>query len=124
MTFKHWRIEGGTRNASPLVVLILSISCSFWGNLAKSYVEIPGGLAPPPRGNPGSATVKPSVLAPQKTAKITKLKLLKFRSLNFIIFTVVSYLTSFFSIRPTKSTKSDRCGNMKGTMHTDVIKVL
>ena len=29
----------------------------FWENLAKSYVGTPGGLAPPPRGNPGSATV-------------------------------------------------------------------
>ena len=41
----------------PLGVQILSISCSFWGNLAKSYVGAPPGeLAPPPRGNPGSAT--------------------------------------------------------------------
>ena len=38
-------------------VQILSISCSFWENLAKSYVGAPPGeLAPPPRGNPGSAT--------------------------------------------------------------------
>ena len=36
---------------------ILSISCSFWEILAKSYVGAPPGeLAPPPRGNPGSAT--------------------------------------------------------------------
>ena len=30
----------------------------FWGYLAKSYVRAPstGRLAPPPRGNPGSAT--------------------------------------------------------------------
>ena len=31
---------------------ILSISCSFWGNLAKTYVGAPY----PPQGNPGSAT--------------------------------------------------------------------
>ena len=38
-------------------VQILSISCSFWEHLAKSYVGVPpGGLAPPPQGNPGSAT--------------------------------------------------------------------
>ena len=41
----------------PLGVQILSISCSFWENLAKLYVgSPPGELAPPPRGNPGSAT--------------------------------------------------------------------
>ena len=42
-------------------VQILSISCSFWENLAKSYVGAtppppPGELASPPQGNPGSAT--------------------------------------------------------------------
>ena len=43
---------------APLGVQILSISCSFWGNLAKSYVGAPPGeLAPPPQGNPGSTTV-------------------------------------------------------------------
>ena len=37
-------------------VQIFSISCSFWENLAQSYVGTShGGLAPPPRGNPGSA---------------------------------------------------------------------
>ena len=42
---------------SPLGVQILSISCSFWENLAKLYVGAPPGeVAPPPRGNPGSAT--------------------------------------------------------------------
>ena len=40
-------------DASP-GVQILSISCSFWENLAKLYVGAPRGLAPPPRGNPGS----------------------------------------------------------------------
>ena len=38
---------------------ILSISCSFWEILTKSYVGItplPRKLAPPPQGNPGSAT--------------------------------------------------------------------
>ena len=43
--------------APPPGVQILSISCSFWEILAKSYVGAPPGeLAPPPRGNPGSAT--------------------------------------------------------------------
>ena len=55
----QWRIyivKFWTR-APPLGVQILSISCSFWGNLAKSYVGAPPGeLAPPPRGNPRSAT--------------------------------------------------------------------
>ena len=42
----------GTR-ALPLGVQILSISCSFWENLAKSYVGTPPGvLVPSPRGNP------------------------------------------------------------------------
>ena len=42
---------------APPGVQILSISCSFWENLAKSYVGAPPGeLAPPPRGNPRSAT--------------------------------------------------------------------
>ena len=43
---------------APLGAQILSISCSFWENLAKSYVGAPppGELAPPPQGNPGSAT--------------------------------------------------------------------
>ena len=37
---------------------ILSIPCIFWENLSKLYVGVPPGeLAPPPRGNPGSATV-------------------------------------------------------------------
>ena len=44
---------------APLGVQILSISCSFWENLAKSYVGVLplGGLALSLRGNPGSATV-------------------------------------------------------------------
>ena len=42
---------------TPLGVQILSISCSFWENLAKLYVSAPPGeLVPPPWGNPGSAT--------------------------------------------------------------------
>ena len=57
---KQWRIyivKFWTR--PPPGVQILSISCSFWENLAKSYVGAPPGeLAPPPRGNPGSATGK------------------------------------------------------------------
>ena len=40
---------GGARDARPRVQ-ILSISCSFWEKMAKSYVGTPlGGLAPPPR---------------------------------------------------------------------------
>ena len=52
--------KGGGRRGrvAPLGVQILLISCSFWEILAKSYVGAPplGRLAPPPRGNPGSAT--------------------------------------------------------------------
>ena len=49
------------RDAHPLGAQILSISCSFWENMAKSYVGTPPEeLAPPPQGNPGSATVIPS----------------------------------------------------------------
>ena len=40
----------------PLRPKIFSILCSFSEYLAKSYVApLPGGLAPPPTGNPGSA---------------------------------------------------------------------
>ena len=40
-----------------LVVQILSISCSFWENLAKLCVRaLSGGFTLPPGGNPGSAT--------------------------------------------------------------------
>ena len=57
--------KGGRRGrAPPLGVQILSISCGFWEILAKSYVGAPPGeLAPPPRGNPGSATDLPCVHA-------------------------------------------------------------
>ena len=46
------------RGGAPLRTKMFSISCSFSENLAKSYVGAPpppGGLAPPPTGNPGSA---------------------------------------------------------------------
>ena len=49
----------GARGTPPRFQ-ILSISCSFWENLSKSYncmLAPPGELTPPPRGNPGSATV-------------------------------------------------------------------
>ena len=47
------RGERGT----PQWVQIFSIPCSFGENLAKLYVGIPpGGLTPPPLGNPGPAT--------------------------------------------------------------------
>ena len=62
----QWRIyivKFWTR-APPPGVQILSISCSFWEILAKSYVGAPPGeLAPPPRGNPRSATVLGSELS-------------------------------------------------------------
>ena len=42
----------------PPRVQILSISCSLWENVAKSYVGVPSRvLVPPSRKNPGSATV-------------------------------------------------------------------
>ena len=49
-----WGVSSGGSNG----VQILSISCSFWEILAKSYVgaPLPRELVPPPRGNPGSAT--------------------------------------------------------------------
>ena len=52
--------KGGAEDAHlPPGVEILSIPCSFWENLAKSYVGTPlGELVPPPRGNPGSATAQ------------------------------------------------------------------
>ena len=47
----------GEAHPPPHGAQILSISCSFWENLPKSYIDVsPGGLAPPPQGNPGSAT--------------------------------------------------------------------
>ena len=56
-------ISGGSKGGnagdtcSPAGVQILSISCSFWEILAKSYVGVPPReLASPPRGNPGSTT--------------------------------------------------------------------
>ena len=54
-------LRGGVRDARPpLCVQILSISCSFWENLAKLRVHAPpleGSRPPPPWGNPGSVTV-------------------------------------------------------------------
>ena len=51
-------LRGARGMHTPLGVQILSISCSFWENFSKSYVGAPPGeLAPPPRGNPGYATV-------------------------------------------------------------------
>ena len=52
---------------APSGVQILSISCSFWENLAKSHVGAyppspePRGLVPQPRGNPRSATGRAQV---------------------------------------------------------------
>ena len=61
----------GTR--APLGAKILSISCSFWENMAKLYVSAratppPRELAPPPRGNPGSAT-KLNIICDHKVQK-------------------------------------------------------
>ena len=53
-------LKGARGTPAPLGVQILSISCSFWENLAKLFVG-PPGLAPPPRGNPASATNQVSV---------------------------------------------------------------
>ena len=45
------------RDVHPPGVQILSISCSFGGNLANSYVDATNGeLVPPNQGNPGSST--------------------------------------------------------------------
>ena len=53
----QWRIYIVKFWMCPPGVQILSISCSFWENLAKSYVGAPPGeLVPPPQGNPGPAT--------------------------------------------------------------------
>ena len=50
--------KGVTRDVRPpWGSKILSISCSFWENLANLYVDAPPGeLVPPPQGNPGPAT--------------------------------------------------------------------
>ena len=51
--------KGGREGRTPpLCVQILSISCSFWENLAKLRVHAPPleGSRPPPWGNPGSVT--------------------------------------------------------------------
>ena len=50
--------SGGSKGGAPSGGPILSVSCSFWENLAKSCVggPPPQELAPPPRENPGSAT--------------------------------------------------------------------
>ena len=54
--------RGNKGCALPREVQVLSISCSFGDNLAKLYVGIPpGGLVPPPRGNPGSVTANTTV---------------------------------------------------------------
>ena len=59
-TWKWKKFSGGSKGdrgmLAPSGVQILSISCSFWENFAKSYVGAPRELAPPPRGNPGFAT--------------------------------------------------------------------
>ena len=49
-------LRGGRDGRASSRSKFLSISCSFGENLVKSYVGIPQGLAPPPRGNLGYAT--------------------------------------------------------------------
>ena len=51
-------LRGGAGDACPPMGAKFSlISCSFWEILIKSYPDAPPWeLAPPPRGNPGSAT--------------------------------------------------------------------
>ena len=51
-------LRGGREGrAPPLGVEILSISCSFGKIWRNRMLAPPWKLAPPPRGNPGSATV-------------------------------------------------------------------
>ena len=48
--------KGGARDTRPPGPNSFNF-VQFFGNMAKSYVGAPPGeLAPPPRGNPGSAT--------------------------------------------------------------------
>ena len=54
-TVADLRGRGCVGRASPLGVQILSISCSFWENLAKSYVG-----APPPHRRVGARTLEKS----------------------------------------------------------------
>ena len=52
-----WRIYIVKFWMCPPGAQILSISCNFWENMAKSYVGVPPReLAPPPRPNHGCAT--------------------------------------------------------------------
>ena len=46
----------GREGSTPPGAQILSISCSFWKIWQNRMLAPPGELAPPPRGNPGSAT--------------------------------------------------------------------
>ena len=48
----------GRRDAPDLLVALFSISCSFWENLAKSYVGTPWRVGAPRGENPRSATAK------------------------------------------------------------------
>ena len=45
--------KGGARDARPLEVRILSISCSFWENLAKLYVGASRRVGAPTSGKSG-----------------------------------------------------------------------
>ena len=58
------------QGARPPGVQILSISCSFWEILVKSYVDTPRELAPPPRGYPGSATECHHLVSIKVTVKV------------------------------------------------------
>ena len=49
-------LRGSARDVRPRVQILL-ISCSFGGNLAKSYIGAPWRVGAATSGNPGSATV-------------------------------------------------------------------
>ena len=89
--------KGDARDACPPGAQILSISCSFWENLAKTYVGAPGELAPPPRGNPGSATGMDQSLR-QKPTKGLKRKIYR-----------PNDLFEFMFLEAKKKNKTRRC---------------
>ena len=64
--FSFITFQGRCKGHVPQVQ-ILSISCSFWENLANLCVGAPPGLVPPPRGNPGSATASTYIGAGDKS---------------------------------------------------------
>ena len=63
--------KGGAREACPPGVEILSISCSFGKIWQNHMLAPPGESAPPPRGNPGSATGNAFVQKTNDYPKVT-----------------------------------------------------